>query len=306
MAAVAQVSNEDIRALGLTPAELLGAMARAVECLQRGDAGFIFKQAMHPRAGGEFYAMPATLGELAVVKWLNVAAKPAPGAPLIQAQLLATHIPSGRVLALIDAEWITAVRTAAISALAARVLRAPGTESLAVIGCGLQARTHLGAWQDAFALRQVLAHSRRRSTAAAFAAEARACGVTAQVLDTAAQALSAGGTVLIASPANTSTPGCLDSGDVPPDTLVVALDLGVALKPDSLTHFDRYVVDHRGQTMALMDAGTMPRLPRIDQDLTTLTPMRPGERVLFVPPGMALADAAVAELVLHRLGLWPD
>ena len=108
MAAIAQVSNEDIRALGLTPAELLAAMARAVESLQRGDAGFIHKKAMHPRAGGEFYAMPATLGELAVVKWLNVAAKPAPGAPLIQAQLLATHIPSGRVLALMDAEWITA------------------------------------------------------------------------------------------------------------------------------------------------------------------------------------------------------
>ena len=167
MAAIAQVSNEDIRALGLTPAELLAAMARAVESLQRGDAGFIHKKAMHPRAGGEFYAMPATLGELAVVKWLNVAAKPAPGAPLIQAQLLATHIPSGRVLALMDAEWITAVRTAAISALAACWLRVPGAASLAIIGCGLQARTHLAAWQDAFASRQVLAHSRRRSSAAA-------------------------------------------------------------------------------------------------------------------------------------------
>ena len=93
MAVIAQVSNEDIRALGLTPAELLAAMARAVESLQRGDAGFIHKKAMHPRA---------------VVKWLNVAAKPAPSAPLVQAQLLATHIPSGRVLALMDAEWITA------------------------------------------------------------------------------------------------------------------------------------------------------------------------------------------------------
>jgi ornithine cyclodeaminase/alanine dehydrogenase-like protein (mu-crystallin family) len=111
---------------------------------------------MHSRAGGEFYAMPA------------------PGAPVVQAQLLATHIPSGRVLALMGAEWITALRTAA------------------VIGCGLQARTHLGAWQDAFALRQVLAHSRRSTSAAAFAAEARACGVTAQVLDTAAPALSSG------------------------------------------------------------------------------------------------------------------
>jgi len=105
----------------------MAAMARAAGCLQRGDAGIVPKQAMHSRAGGEFYAMPA------------------PGAPSVQAQLLATHIPSGRLLALMNTAWITALRTAAI------------------ISCGLQARTLLAAWQDAFALRRVLAHSRKRS-----------------------------------------------------------------------------------------------------------------------------------------------
>ncbi len=305
MAGIAQISNEEIRALGLTPAALLSAMARAVDCLQRGDAEMTPKVALHPRAGGEFYAMPASLGELAVVKWLNVAGAPEPGAPLIQAQLLATHIRSGRVLALMEAEWITAVRTAAISALAAQRLEVLTVASLSIIGCGLQARTHLSAWQDAFGLRQVLAHSRRRSTAQKFAEEATAAGVQARVVDTPLEALSAGGVVLIASPPNTPTPGTIDGRDVPPGSLVVALDLGVALMPDSLVDFDRIVVDDRGQTEALMASGTMPRLPRIDQDLATLTPMRPGERVLFVPPGMALADAAVAELVLRRLGLWP-
>jgi ornithine cyclodeaminase len=51
----------------------------------------------------------------------------------------------GRPLAVADAAAITAVRTAAVSALATRLLARPGEAELALLGSGVQAETHLEA-----------------------------------------------------------------------------------------------------------------------------------------------------------------
>src|ERR1700681_592224 len=52
---------------------------------------------------------------------------------------------TGELLALVNASAITAIRTAAVSALATRVLSKDDANDLAIIGAGVQARTHLAA-----------------------------------------------------------------------------------------------------------------------------------------------------------------
>jgi len=52
---------------------------------------------------------------------------------------------TGELLALVNASAITAIRTAAVSALATRLLARPDATELAIIGAGVQARTHLSA-----------------------------------------------------------------------------------------------------------------------------------------------------------------
>ena len=64
---------------------------------------------------------------------------------------------TGLPLAVIDGNWVTARRTAGLSAVAAKRLARPDSASIAFIDCGVQARNHLDAFCDIFPLREVRA-----------------------------------------------------------------------------------------------------------------------------------------------------
>ncbi len=63
--------------------------------------------------------------------------------PVRQGVILAFDQQDGRPVALIEAGWLTAARTAAASALSVRLLARPDAEVLAVAGTGVQARAHV-------------------------------------------------------------------------------------------------------------------------------------------------------------------
>lgn len=94
----------------------------------------------------------------------------------------ATH---GRLLALIDASEITAIRTAAVSGLATQLLAREDAGDLAILGSGTQARTHLAAMAAVRKLRRVRVWSRSPEHAQAFAErESAAYGLTIEVMPT--------------------------------------------------------------------------------------------------------------------------
>jgi ornithine cyclodeaminase/alanine dehydrogenase-like protein (mu-crystallin family) len=75
----------------------------------------------------------------------------------------------GRLLAVIDATSVTAIRTAAVSGVATRVLAREEAGDLAILGAGVQARTHLEAMRCVRRIRRVRVASRRFESARAFA-----------------------------------------------------------------------------------------------------------------------------------------
>jgi len=70
---------------------------------------------------------------------------PALGKDAHQGAVMLFSRETGELLALMNASEITAIRTAAVSAVATRLLAREDAESLAIIGAGVQARTHLNA-----------------------------------------------------------------------------------------------------------------------------------------------------------------
>ena len=62
---------------------------------------------------------------------------------------------TGALLALMDGRYITEARTAAVSAVSTRFLAVPGASRLAIIGSGVQARSHLEAYQQVRQLEEV-------------------------------------------------------------------------------------------------------------------------------------------------------
>lgn len=90
----------------------------------------------------------------------------------------------GRPVALLDAAEITAIRTAAASGLATRLLARPDAGDLALLGAGEQAQSHLTAMLAVRNLRRIRVWARDRDKAAAFARhEGERHGISIEVSD---------------------------------------------------------------------------------------------------------------------------
>ena len=97
---------------------------------------------------------------------------------------------NGRLLAMMDASKITAIRTAAVSGAATRILARDDASELAILGSGVQANTHLEAMQVARKLSGVRVWSQHFDHAQKFADQASATGtISVQAFDTVKEAV---------------------------------------------------------------------------------------------------------------------
>ncbi|HEY6781490.1 MAG TPA: ornithine cyclodeaminase family protein [Thermoleophilaceae bacterium] len=91
---------------------------------------------------GDFRAMPAKGGGLAILKWVtSFPGNPAVGLPVVMGMICVSSVSDGQPLALVDVRSVTALRTGAVAAVAAQELAREDASSVGIIGCGLH-----GAW----------------------------------------------------------------------------------------------------------------------------------------------------------------
>lgn len=301
------VTEADIRALGLSPADIRHAVADGFLGRAGGAVDLPAKVGVHSRAGSLQHAMPVVLGDLAAVKWISIGSQPGSAGRYIHSELILSDAVSGATIAIMDAGWLTGLRTAAVSALAAEKLVRTVPNTLTILGAGLQARTHIAALRDVFPLRRLRVASRRPESISALADDPAAHGLVVDVI--APEALLRDCELLLTA---TSGPrparGLLDAREIDGAAFVIAVDLAVSWDTAGFSAFDAIVTDDRAHTLGLTELGSVSALPRIDADLAGLCAGEPpptGRRILFLAPGVALADIAVARLVAERLSLLP-
>lgn len=91
-----------------------------------------------PDGPGDFRAMPARGGGLAILKWVtSFPGNPERGLPVVMGVVCVSDSNDGRPLALMDARAITALRTGAVAAMAAQELAREDASSAGIVGCGL-------------------------------------------------------------------------------------------------------------------------------------------------------------------------
>jgi ornithine cyclodeaminase/alanine dehydrogenase-like protein (mu-crystallin family) len=169
-------------------------MRDALTALSRGDAVLPLRSKMFlPDQSGLLGLMPGYLGDPRSFGLKVVAVMPGNhGTPYDSHQgvVMLFGVEHGEPLAILDASAITAIRTAAASAAATDVLARSDAGDLALIGSGVQARTHLAAMKAVRPLRRVRVWSRNRANAERFASEeAKAAGVRIEVAETAEAAV---------------------------------------------------------------------------------------------------------------------
>ncbi|MCU0235220.1 MAG: ornithine cyclodeaminase family protein, partial [Thermoanaerobaculales bacterium] len=167
------LAHSQVREL-LPMRDCMAAVAEALAGLARGEgvqplrAGLLL-----PDRRGVLAWMPGALaaGEVFGVKILSVVEDPgALGVDSHQGGVLLFDAANGAPLALLEAGAVTAVRTAAVSAVATDLLARRDARTLAILGAGTQARSHLEAMLAVRPVERVRVWSRDPATVRAFAA----------------------------------------------------------------------------------------------------------------------------------------
>jgi alanine dehydrogenase len=221
-----------------------------------------------------------------------------------QAAIVVFDPENGTPLALMDGTYVTATRTAAGSALATRLLAREDARVLAVIGTGVQARTHARALPRVRPIKEIRVAGRDRAKAAALAEE---LGPSARAVDSYEDALR--GADVVAATTHATEP-VVRREWLDPGTHVNSVGLNPSGREvDEATVAEaKLVVESRDSALAPPPAGA-PELVGIDPgrvhaelgELVSGTkPGRasPDELTLYKSVGVAVQDAAAAALVL--------
>lgn len=261
-----------------------------------------------PFGDGELLFMPSVGRRGAGVKLVTVnPANAVRGLPLINGSYLFFDRETLRPLASIDAAALTALRTAAVSAVATRALSPPESERLVIFGAGTQAHSHLEAMAAVRPIRDVRVVSRSEDRARALVALAREIGWPAGV-----EAPEAVSSADIVCTCTTSASPVLDGRLLKEDAHVNAVG---AYKRDA-REIDSETVRRAGvvvvETLEVMAESGDLAVPLGEEVLEparvvalrdVLDRNRPGtpEITLFKSVGQAFEDLAVAQAAVDAL-----
>jgi ornithine cyclodeaminase/alanine dehydrogenase len=140
------MTQQQVKAAGLTVTDVLGLTREALIAHGRKEYEMPAKIGVHPFPEVFFHAMPAYVpSKLALgMKWIECyPGNPAKfNLPQTTGLLLLNDILSGCPIAIMDSTWITAMRTPAVTVLAAAALH-PDAETFGMFGCGVQGVEHV-------------------------------------------------------------------------------------------------------------------------------------------------------------------
>jgi ornithine cyclodeaminase/alanine dehydrogenase-like protein (mu-crystallin family) len=158
--------------------ECIGVMREALTALAAGKAYQPLRTIIRPPdAQGVMGLMPAYMsGDRAAFGLKAICVfpgNPAKGMDSHQGAVLLFSAETGELLAMMNASAITAIRTAAVSGVATDLLARVGVCSLAMIGSGVQARSHLVAMSEVRSIKRCCIASRHFEHAQNFAQEMR-------------------------------------------------------------------------------------------------------------------------------------
>lgn len=305
------LSESDVRAV-LSPFELIDAMESALAALSAGRVVQPVRTAFEIADRTFFALMPAFDRDQAILGAKLVSVFPAnfsKGIPTHLAAISLYDTTTGELLAVMDGRYITEVRTAAASAVSVRHLARANASVLAILGSGVQARSHLEVLPLVRDFAEIRAWSPTAEHLQRFVSGAR---IPMRATETAEEAVRGADVVILAT--NAVTPA-IDNRWVGPGTHVVAMG---ACRPTQqeidpfLVARAHLVVDSRAA--ALAESGDIVQPIRqglfteehVQAELGEIVSGRkpgrvnPDEVTLFKSLGQAIEDLVAADLAYRR------
>lgn len=145
------LSQEDVIQVGLSMSDTIAIVEDVLKDHAEKSCENPPKPGIHPLPDAFIHAMPAYLPRknLSGMKWVSgFFSNQRHGLPSIMGLMVLNDVTTGQPLALMEAGYITALRTAALSGVSARYLAVPDAKKVGIVGAGVQGRYNLLSLKD--------------------------------------------------------------------------------------------------------------------------------------------------------------
>jgi ornithine cyclodeaminase/alanine dehydrogenase len=304
------LSRRDVEATGLSMPAVIEAVEEGFRLKGLGRTQMPPKTAIHPAGPQTFlHAMPAAVGEpinAACVKWVGGAhANRTRGLPTLSGLIILNDPVTMLPLCVMDCTLVTALRTGAASAVAAKYLGPREATQVAVLGCGVQGRSNLQALAVLYpTLERCLAWDPDADALAAYVREmSAALAVDVLPVGGPEQAVRGSDVIVTAGPSSVDPTPYIPLAWLKPSAMAAPVDYDAAWLPDALNGVDRLVTDDLAQMEYHRGLGYFRHTPQADADLgQVVAGLAPGrerddERTMSICLGIAVDDCVTARLV---------
>lgn len=307
------VTREQVAALGLTLADVVGGLKRSFLAAQAGEIVWRPKSTINQPDGAFLIGTLAGWPGADIALFHNImgtsAANVGPGEPHYTSLQILSDYRTGRAIAAIDGTFTSTMLPAGVTALAAGRLARPDARIATFVGAGIQAQVNLDALRSVRDFETVRILSRSQASASGFAAHVTALGLKAEISESPEAAIRGSDIIVSSVPSGPGLTPFLDPAWVSPGAFVSAVDIGRSWLP-GFEAFERRFTDDKEQAQMQHREGRMAYGGAFDGEIADLIPASPASdpqgRAVIIHPGNVVGVLGVTMEISRALGLQPQ
>ena len=307
---VLYLSRKDVETVGLSMFEIVDALEGMFKEKGEGRVEMPPKPGIHTRKDAFIHAMPAYIPNLqsAGMKWVSgYPDNQKKKLPYISGLLILNDPDNGIPIAVMDATWITAQRTGAATAVAAKYLARKESSSVGILACGVQGRSNLEALSCVFEIKRVKVFDIYPEVAVKFADEmTEVAQAEIEIVDNPKEAVVGLDLVVTSGPILKDPDPVIEAGWLAEGGFASPVDFDSYWKGEALRQADKLATDDMSQMGYYRESGYFKDTPQPYADLGEIAAGRKparenaNERTICINLGLALGDMATAILIYRK------
>ncbi len=310
MQGILYLSRKDVEVLDFRMIDVIAAVEEAFKERGTGGAEMPPKPGVHPPHDAFIHAMPAYLPGMSAVgvKWVSGYPENfKQGLPYISGLIILNDPKTGLPISVMDATWITAKRTGAATALAAKYLARPESKIVGIIGCGVQGRSNLEALEALMKLEEVRAHDTSSANLHRYVEEMTTkFSIKVKPVNSPREAVEGSDIIVTAGPILKHPSPIIEKSWLKAGVFASPVDFDSYWKPEAMRTMDKFYTDDIQQLEYYRSTGYFQNLPSVYAELGEVVAGRKAgresadERIMSMNLGVAIEDVAVAAQIYRE------
>ena len=298
------LNRSDVEAVNLSMMEIIDALETMFKEKGEGRVEMPPKPGIHTQEDAFIHAMPAYIPKLqsAGMKWISgYPENQKKGLPYISGLLILNDPITGIPICVMDATWITAQRTGAATALAAKYLAREESATVGILACGVQGRSNLEALNCIFDIEKVKAYDIYPEVATKFVGEMSGLvSADIEIVSTPKAAVAGMDLVVTSGPILQNPSPVIEADWLSEGSFASPVDFDSYWKGAALQQADKLATDDLGQMKYYRKVGYFKDTPEPYADLGEIVAGKKAgresdkERIISINLGLALDDMATA------------